>query len=271
MIIFDLLKLNTPLIKSENCKIHLAVRSGSGDPLELYLSGKFEEWQSWQSKKNFERKYIISLLKLPGKDKWLFAGVYESESNEYIEDEKCYKYKTKVIEDNHELSGRLIVTFERPGRQSYLSAENWDKKIYINEFKPQKIVIEEFSDYNKVLLTKSKLDLIVSQNIPSWEGALSNVSGVYIITDKATGRIYVGSATGESGIWQRWCEYSENGHGGNIELIALLKEKGSSYCSNFQYSILEIADTHSSSIDVLDRESHWKNILCSKVHGYNAN
>ncbi len=271
MIIFDLLKLNIPSIKPEDCKIHLAVWNGQHNPLEVYLSGEFEEWQSWQSKKNFERKYIISLLQLPGKDFWLYAGAYESLNSEYIVNEKYYKYKTKEINEVHELSGRLVLSFERSGRQSYLNAENWAQEIYVSELKPKKVVIEEFSGYNKVLLSKSKLDLIISQNTPSWKGALSNVSGVYIITDKATGKIYVGSATGESGIWQRWCEYSENGHGGNTELLALLKEKGNNYSSNFQYSILEIADTHASSNDVLEREVHWKNILCSKLHGYNAN
>ena len=115
------------------------------------------------------------------------------------------------------------------------------------------------------------MDIIVSQQIESWKAALSNIAGVYLITDIGTGKLYVGSATGQNGIWQRWCEYSDNGHGGNKELSALLKEKGSKYSKNFQYSILEIADTHASTDDVLNRESHWKNILCSKNHGYNGN
>ena len=133
------------------------------------------------------------------------------------------------------------------------------------------MVVEEFSGYNKVLLSKKRLELVITQSIESWKGALSNVSGVYLIADTLTGKLYIGSATGEGGIWQRWSEYSINGHGGNSELIRLLKEKGSKYSDNFQYSILEIADTHSSTNDVLERESYWKDILCSRQHGYNAN
>ena len=133
------------------------------------------------------------------------------------------------------------------------------------------MVVEEFSGYNKVMLSKKRLELVVSQCIKSWKGALSNVSGVYLITDKETGKLYVGSATGDGGIWQRWSDYANSGHGGNKELVALLKEKGSKYSDNFQYSVLEIADTHSSTDDVLGRESYWKDVLCSRQHGYNAN
>jgi len=51
----------------------------------------------------------------------------------------------------------------------------------------------------------------------------------------------------------------------------LLKENGSEHASGFQYSILEIADTHASDQDVIDREVHWKNVLDSRLHGLNGN
>lgn len=79
------------------------------------------------------------------------------------------------------------------------------------------------------------------------------------------------SATGEAGIWGRWCSYSKTGHGGNHELVALLREKGEEYASNFVFGVLETADTRASESDVLGRESHWKELLLSRVHGYNAN
>jgi len=271
MFLFELLRLNYPDIEEKDCKIHLAVWNGYNNPIDVYLSGNFEDWQSRQSRKNFERKYIISLLQLAGNNKWLFAGCFLSKGNEYIEEEKYYKYRTTEIHQLSELAGRLVVTFRRSGRQSYLNAENWSDEILVSELKPEKLVIEEFSGYNKICLSKKKLGIVVSQCIESWKGALSNVSGIYLITDKQTGKLYVGSATGDGGIWQRWSEYAENGHGGNKELVALLKEKGSRYSDNFQYSVLEIADTHASVNDVLSRESYWKDILCSRQHGYNAN
>jgi len=271
VLLFDLLRVNLPSLKEEDCKIHLAVWNGFKNPVDVFLEGRFEEWQSWQSRKNFERKYIISLLQLPGADEWLFAGGYISKGNAYIVKEKYYRYKTSELDEFKELAGRLVVTFSRSGRQSYLNAENWSGNMAVSEIKPEKMVVEEFSGYNKVKLSKKRLDIIVSQCIDSWKAALSNVSGVYLITDTKTGKLYVGSATGEGGIWQRWCQYAENGHGGNRDLIEVLSDKGKEYRDNFQYSVLEIADTHASVADVLVREAYWKDILCSREHGYNAN
>ncbi len=271
MLLFELLRLSFPSIQEKDCKIHLAVWNGNENPIDVFLAGEFEEWQTWQSKKNFERKYIIALLQLPGVNKWLFAGGFSSEGNKYIEEEKYYKYKTTEIHQFGSLAGRLVISFKRSGRQSYLNAENWASELSVNELRPERMVVEEFSGYNKVMLSKKRLELVVSQCIKSWKGALSNVSGVYLITDKETGKLYVGSATGDGGIWQRWSDYANSGHGGNKELVALLKEKGSKYSDNFQYSVLEIADTHSSTDDVLGRESYWKDVLCSRQHGYNAN
>lgn len=271
MHLFDILKIKNPDIREKECKIHLAVWNGYENPVDVFLSGDFEDWQSWQSRKNFERKYIISLLQLPGVDKWLFAGGFYSEGSECIEKEKYYQYRTSEIDEFKSLAGRLVVDFSRSGRQSYLNAENWSDGIFVSEIRPEKMVVEEFAGYNKVKLSKKRLEIVVSQCISSWKGALSNVSGVYLITDTKTGKLYVGSATGEGGIWQRWSEYAENGHGCNRELVAALSQQGKEYSDNFQYSILEIADTHASANDVLARESYWKDVLCSREHGYNAN
>ena len=132
-------------------------------------------------------------------------------------------------------------------------------------------MVNEFSGYQHSLISKEHLDIIVSQQVDSWKSALSSVSGVYLITDRSNGNLYVGSATGEGGIWQRWTEYSINGHGGNKELVELLRKKGSEYSNNFQYSVLEISDNHADKNSIIAREQYWKQVLCSKTHGYNAN
>jgi hypothetical protein len=48
-----------------------------------------------------------------------------------------------------------------------------------------------------------------------------------------------------------------------------MKEKGSR--ANLQYSVLEIADTHTSEKEILARESHWKEVLLTRIHGLNSN
>ncbi|MGR5242229.1 GIY-YIG nuclease family protein [Photobacterium damselae] len=271
MELFEIISLKIAELNDKNCKIHLAVWNGEENPFDVFLAGNFEEWQRWQSKRNFERKFIVSLIQLPGNDKWLFAGCYRSLSCEYLEEEQYNYYTTEEVLETKYLSGRLIVNFKRSGRQSYLLAENWSKNISVSELLPKKVVVNEFSGYQHSLVSKEHLDIIVSQQVDSWKSALSSVSGVYLITDRSNGNLYVGSATGEGGIWQRWTEYSINGHGGNKELVELLRKKGSEYSNNFQYSVLEISDNHADKNSIIAREQYWKQVLCSKAHGYNAN
>ncbi len=71
---------------------------------------------------------------------------------------------------------------------------------------------------------------------------------------------------------QRWSNYVENGHGGNIELKKLVEEKGFDYVKKyFQYSILENYNAKIDDHIILERESWWKDTLQSRKHGYNAN
>ena len=70
----------------------------------------------------------------------------------------------------------------------------------------------------------------------------------------------------------RWGSYVENGHGGNKELIALVREKGLEYVQQyFQYSILENYNARIDDHVVLKRESWWKETLQSRKFGYNDN
>jgi hypothetical protein len=128
-----------------------------------------------------------------------------------------------------------------------------------------------FPGYNNVLMSHTELSLLVSKEEPSWKAALSSVGGIYLITDTMVGKLYVGSACGEGGIWQRWRAYAETGHGNNTELRVLLTQQGTKYAHNFQYSILEIADLQDSVEEICARECHWKKVLLSREFGYNAN
>jgi hypothetical protein len=272
MDLFQIIGLLDSDVVPEKCKIHLAGWNGSDDPLDVYLSGDFDEWQSWQSKRNFERSFVVSLINISRDSQWLFVGVYDSNGCEWVEKDGMNLYHLNRRPAASELEGRLIVRFERTGRQSYLLGENWSSAINVVEIRPEKMQIAAFPGYSSTMLTKQHLDIIVRQEIESWRSALANVAGVYVIADRHTGKLYIGSATGVGGIWSRWCAYSWTGHGNNVELIALLGREGASYAENFQYGVLEIADTHASADEILRRESHWKDILCSRVpHGYNAN
>ena len=76
MDLFTLLGPLDPDVTPDRCKLHLATWNGLHDPLDLYLQGVFDEWQSDQNRRNFSRcDFIVALIAMPEPDLWLFAGV----------------------------------------------------------------------------------------------------------------------------------------------------------------------------------------------------
>lgn len=271
MRLFDFLSLMDPAVTPDQSKIHLATWNGEENPLGVFLGGTFDDWQRSQTRRNFERRFVVALISLPGTNRWMYAGVYESHDSVWDEVRQYNVYDLRVRAACSEFIGRLVVSFPRPGRQSYLNAESWADGILVGEIFPKRLTIGEFPGFKAVDLAKSELDIIVAQNLESWRTALSSVAGVYLISDTTTGKLYVGSATGEGGIWARWCQYAFSGHGGNVELVAILTAEGSARANDFRYSVLEIADTHANHSDIIGRETHWKKVLLTRDHGWNSN
>lgn len=255
-------------ITLESFKIHLAT-GHPNPPLEAFFEGKFKEWQEWQTRRNFSCNMVVSLIDL-GASKWLFAGVYKILGCEN-KSEKHIAYSTELLEGQDDILGRVIVHHKRKGRASYLWGKSINKEFEIYEIREKKLTVEEFPGYNAVLVSFAKLRIIINQNIQSWRGALTKIKGVYLLTDTASGKLYIGSATGNYGIWDRWSSYLNNGHGGNKELKVLLHDNGDDYKNYFQFSILEIADFHVSDEYIIERENYWKDVLQSRKFGYNSN
>jgi hypothetical protein len=101
-------------------KVHLASIAET-DPLDEFVKGNFTEWQERQSKRNFERKYIISFISF-GPDEWLFAGIFKRMSYEFRNN--YYYYVTEPLDINSDLIGRLIIRYKKLYRQSYPYLEN---------------------------------------------------------------------------------------------------------------------------------------------------
>jgi hypothetical protein len=271
MRVFELLSVLNPEIRPKDTKIHLATPNKGSNPLDVYLTGEFDEWQRWQNKKNFERKFVLSLIRMKDVNKWLFAGLHCSGYPKWYEEDQHYYYELTEDKRFEELNGRLVVSFHRPGRQPYLNAEKFHEHGIVSEILAEQLSIGEFPGFREVNLTFEELKIVVRKSVNSWRTALASVAGVYLISDTSSGDLYIGSAYGEGGIWQRWNAYVENGHGGNVELKKLLKKGGIEYANKFRYSILEIADVHALKNDILKRETHWKDILMSRAYGLNVN
>ena len=159
-----------------------------------------------------------------------------------------------------ELSERVIIEW---GKSTLTWVQRKDKKIL--EIKGENY-LGDFVSYDAVQLNYYDLKKITTDaksNI-TWMNALSSVNGIYLIKDKSSGKLYVGSAYGEGGLYSRWLNYAKNGHGGNKELKGLNP-------NNFEFSILEIIPSTSSAEEVIHRENRWKEKLGTRGFGLNAN
>lgn len=267
-----------PNIKEEdlkNFKAHLAIGGKGRDnrvPLYEFIRGKFKEYQEKQNSPNFNRKYIFSLIYYR-KDEWIFAGIYEKLSVKKKE-EKKYKYDTKLLNNYEDLIGRLVLHFLKPHPQNtYMTMERVFNELEIVELLHDKVMLEEFPGFENVDISYSELKYIIESEDDSWKSALSNMQGIYLISDIDNGKLYVGASYGENAFWQRWTEYAKNGTGGNKKLKIMLEENGINYKHNFRYSILEVYSKQTKTEKYIqEREKYWKKVLLTRGEfGYNLN
>jgi hypothetical protein len=252
-------------------KIHCA--TGWPDPpLIAFFDGRFKQWQEYQNRRNFQCDTVVALIHLRT-DKWLFAGVWRilgvtPRSNS---EKSWFEYSTQELPGLDHLTGRVVVSFARTFRASYLHGSRYADQLIVSSMLEGRMTMGDFPGYSSVLISHDQLRHIVNLDLPSWRSALKSVAGVYLITDISCGKHYVGSAHGIEGIWGRWREYAEIPHGSNVKLRELLSTRGESHARHLQFSILEICDIMATKDEVLARESHWKTSLCSGEFGYNAN
>ena len=212
-----------------------------------------------------------------GPEYFIFGGLYKIKKIEpEVYDE--VGYELTLMDDYKEYRKRLIVKLKKPiGRDLYNRLykniqDTLEPEVY--EIAPN-TKLGHFPGYQNVTLSHPQMQQIILRNEPSWKQALMNVKGVYVITDLSNGKLYIGSASGNTdGIWQRWSDYAniENLTGGNKLLNEIKLDKGKDYIiNNFQYSILEIFDTKTKVDTIINRENYWKNVFCTRKYGMNYN
>lgn len=277
MLLMDYLQTLIPDFNPEMTKIHLARHNGHDDPLDVFIAGEFDEWQSWQSKHNFSRRYVVSLIQAKNAQRWLYAGTYavisieDKQPRDEAWQQDFYRYKMERVPSADEFAGRMYVQSVYKGRTSYLNGETLQNELTVSEITAVKLTFGDFPGYKNLILSREQLELIIRHDLPTWRTALQNVKGVYLITDTLTGRLYVGKASGSGGFWSRWSYYFATVHGGNVGLIEELGEASPERLKGLRFSILEVMDPNATEEETLERESHWKQILLSRQTGYNHN
>jgi DDE superfamily endonuclease len=82
---------------------------------------------------------------------------------------------------------------------------------------------------------------------------------------RLVGRGLASLACGDQGIWSRWCSYVATGHGGNVELRALVNDPTLEYCRKaFRFALLEYRPAPTPDELILAREGFWKRILLTR-------
>jgi hypothetical protein len=258
-----------PIGNPAEYKIHFAVWNGTEQPLDVFARDR-DDWKGWNSwrggRDDFSRRYVFSLIRYYHQpDRWLFGGIFE------VIERKSDCYVVALTDLYREYIGRLLVRYPGPGargRAFYL--ENHFEELMVAQILDKPFEGEAFGGYENVEHSFSQLEAIIKQSKTDWKAALENVKGVYLIVDRGTGKMYVGSAYGDSGIWSRWVCYIATGHGGNDQLTELIAAKGIDYArENFYFSILEFRSMRTDDEAIIEREQYWKRVLRTFEFGYN--
>lgn len=256
-------------------KVHFAVWNQAKQPIDV-LASSHEEWQGWNSWRSanddFNRDFIFSMAQ----DKndptlWLFGGVWEV--LERRPEKHAHSYTVALRED---LLGpfmrRLWIRHRRSGRNIRQKMEAALPTMTVSSILAEPFAGDPFPGHDRINHSLSDLQAVVSQARADWRIALESMKGVYVIHDRQTGQRYIGSAYGDTGVWQRWSTYAATLHGGNVGLKALLAEKGEeSYCADMQFALLEYWSMRVDDAHIFERESYWKDVLHARSLGYNEN
>lgn len=115
------------------------------------------------------------------------------------------------------------------------------------------------------------LGLILREDNRSWIRALSDVKGIYLLTDEEGGKLYVGKADGAEGVWGRWMSYLRTGHGGNASLKEAFGDLAGPRSDQVKFSVLEVMGLNCEKGEIGRREEHWKRVLLTRRFGHNRN
>jgi len=257
------------------CKLHCAVWNGQNHPSDV-LARSWDEWTDWNryrsARDDFNRPLIFSLARDRTEPSlWLFGGIFEVTARR--PEPKTFSYDVSLRSD---LMGafikRLVVRFEPPGRNARLSMEKHVDQFTVHSILDAPYAGEAFPGHDQINHTFAELEVVVAQSRADWRVALQHMKGVYVIHDRETGEPYVGSAYGDTGIWERLRQYTGSLHGGNVGLASLVDEKGRDYVrNNLSFALLEFWSMRTEDQHVIDRETYWKQVLVSRTHGLNRN
>lgn len=275
--------LNLTEKEIENSKIELNMRPGSDTVsfLDRWLksdeadkeAGTCKECSYWgwygKTRNFYPGQWVFSFVRMTD-DEWLFISA--AEIKDVPNDEWA---SVNVLERFRPFFGRMIIKCKKGNT---FSRYTFNLGKYIESATVKEILSclyngETFNGYDQVNLPYHRLNDIFSGKImPTYHKALKKITGVYCLTDTSNGKLYIGSATGEGGVAQRWGNYLDSKHGGNVKLIELYNKKGTAHFEKyFTFTLLEYFGLSYDPERVKERERYWKKCLDTVNNGYNDN
>ena len=254
----------------ESTKIRFLVSNRIEDPLDLFKHNRkaLLNWQFWNysnSKAFRVGQTAIGFVPI-GKDKWLLFDISKITKDLNVYNAPGYEYEK--MNEFEKYFGRVVIEYKNKVQNLIRLADS-----VISDCKVLQILEDIFDDddifpgYENIYKSWKELQNILNKE--SWKTALENQKGVYLITDKSNGKMYVGSAYGDDMIYGRWSTYIKKGHDGQVGLRAL---DFSHIKDNFYYSILDIYKSTTLDKIIIERESWWKKTLQTRGEfGYNKN
>ena len=266
-----MLKEVFPIKNLSDYKVHFAKWNRKNQPLDVFTKDR-REWQSWQESRPardaFNRPLIFALASFYHEPAtWLFGGIFKV-LNRYED-----RYEVELTNVGAGFVGRLKLRSPYNYRAVRVNMESQYDAFEVVEILAEPYTGRPFPGYEDIDISFEEIETLVRNLRPDWKAALESIKGVYLLTDTNTGKRYVGSACGELGIWSRWCSYVDTGHGGNVELRALVINANLDYCrANFRFALLEHRPFRAADELILGREAFWKQLLLTRGdQGLNRN
>lgn len=264
----EILKLEN--LDNVKVRFNLMIR-GNWNPIDYFKNKDFEpllagQYWNYKDKKSYKDGQItVGFIRISSDENlWLLFHVGKITKDLDKLDSIGYEYETLL--EYQKYFGRLIIKFKNKATNMIRLANSVLEDCEVFQILPDIFDNDIFPGYEKVNISWQELSRVVSKE--SWKTALQNQKGIYLITDKLTGKMYVGSAYGGNMMLGRWKSYVNTGHGDNVEL----KKLEFNYIKqNFQYSILDIFKSTVDDQIILSRESWWKSVLQTRKFGYNKN
>lgn len=274
----DLLRLSDEDISNTKVRFNLTEAGTPWNPIDVFKRNPEEINTEWFLNRKGTNYFKVShnaicLVRLPQhNDLWLLTTMKTITQDTGVQN--GIGWVGQEWEQFRAFYGRLIVRYHNRGRRLVRNAASVFNDLEVVQLLPDVYEDNPFPGYDNICLPWRELERIIKGNLTDWNNALSSQKGVYVIADKHTGLLYVGSATSDDKmLLGRWSSYVENGHGGNTELRGIVAIHGFEYVKdNFQYTLLENYNSRTDDAVIRSRETWWKVALDTRGgHGYNRN